>query len=475
MHTGLMWFRRDLRLDDNAALCHALAECDRVYGCFCFDREILDELDDRRDRRVEFICQSLAEMIEIFRKRGAGLIVRHGLARREIPQLAAELGVSAVFANHDYEPRCRERDAAVERALAGDGRAFRTFKDHVVFERDEILDKSGRPYRVYTHYRNAWRAALTDDACRPHACGRRLRRLAAPPARVRSHPWRLGDLGFEKTDLQWPGGAKAARRVFDAFLTRIEAYPRDRDYPGVEGTSRLSVHLRFGTISIRELIAEAMDQGSPGAQKWIDELIWREFYNMILHHFPHTEDHAFQTAFDRLPWRHDRKLFAAWCEGRTGYPIVDAGMRQLNSTGYMHNRLRMVTASFLAKDLLIDWKWGERYFARKLLDYDLSQNLGGWQWSASVGTDAQPYFRVFNPVLQSRRFDPEGIYIRRYVPELAGYPNRFIHAPWAAPPDEQRAGGAVVGKDYPAPIADHAEARKAAIEMFRQAKARPRE
>jgi deoxyribodipyrimidine photo-lyase len=465
-----MWFRRDLRLHDNAALYHALTDCDRVYCSFCFDREFLDELEDRRDRRIEFIRQSLAEMEAALAKRHVRLIVRHGFAREQIPKLAAELGVSAVYANHDYEPKCRVRDAAVERKLASGGRGLRTFKDHVIFEKDEVLDKACKPYRVYTHYRNAWRAALTEESYQPYPCEPHFRKLANPPAKVRSHPWRLGDLGFAKADLRWPGGTKAAHRRFDRFLAKIEAYLRARDCPGAEATSHLSVHLRFGTISIREVVREAIDHDSPGAQKWIDELVWREFYNMILYHFPRTEDHAFQPALDTLPWRRDGKAFSAWCDGLTGYPVVDAGMRQLNSTGYMHNRLRMITASFLTKDLLIDWKWGERYFARELLDYDLSQNLGGWQWSASIGTDAQPYFRIFNPVTQSQRFDPDGEFIRRYIPELAKYPPDLIHAPWQADPADQHAYRCIIGRDYPAPIVDHAEARKTAIEMFRQAR-----
>lgn len=470
MTAGLVWFRRDLRLHDHAALAQSVANCDRVYCAFCFDREILDDLEDRRDRRVEFIVQSLEEMDTAIRKQGGRLLVRHGRARDEIPQLAAELGAAVVYANHDYEPKCRDRDAEVARALARDGRLLRTCKDHVVFGEDEVLDKAGKPYRVYTHYRNAWRARLTEDAYRPHACKARHGVFAPPPAGVRSGRWSLGDLGFAETDLQWPGGTKAGRRLFDRFLTRIDAYPETRDYPATEGTSRLSVHLRFGTISIRELVRDALDHGSPGAQKWVDELIWREFYNAVLHHFPHTEEHAFRPDLDRLRWRDDEDAFRAWCEGRTGYPIVDAGMRQLNTTGWMHNRLRMITASFLTKDLRIHWKRGERYFARRLLDYDLSQNLGGWQWSASTGTDAQPYFRIFNPVSQSLRHDADGGFIRRFVPELSRYPAETIHAPWEADPAEQKRCHCVIGRDYPAPIVDHAEARKAALQMFRQAR-----
>lgn len=470
MMRGLMWFRRDLRLYDNAALHHALRECERLYCCFCFDTEILDKLEDRDDRRVDFIHRSLRELDAGLRSRRAALLVRHGPAHTEIPRLARELDVECVFANHDYEPRRLERDRQVDEALRGEGRALRTFKDHVVFETNEVLGRSGEPLKVYTHYKNAWRARLTDAHVRAHPCEEYLHHLAKPPPAVRSHSWELEDLGFRKSDLEIPAGASAGRACFDRFLTRIGDYGKDRDYPAVDGVSRISVHLRFGTVSIRELVREALDQGTAGVRKWIDELIWREFYNMILHHYPHTQTRPFQSIYEGVAWRHDRAAFDAWCEGQTGYPIVDAAMRQLNTTGYMHNRLRMITANFLTKDLRIDWRWGERYFARRLLDFDLSQNLGGWQWSASIGTDAQPYFRIFNPVLQSEKFDADGAFIRRFVPELRNYPAGEIHAPWTVRPPVQRSYGCVIGRAYPAPIVDHGEARRAALEMFRRAR-----
>lgn len=470
MKSALMWFRRDLRLGDNAALHHALKQADRVWCAFCFDREILDRLEDRADRRVEFIHQSLVEMDHELNRRGAALIVRHGRAREEIPRLAEELGVDAVYANHDYEPKCNDRDAEVAKRLRSAGQTLHTYKDHVIFEKSEVLGRSGAPIKVYTPYKNAWREKLGEDDLRPFPCEQYFGRLAGPPQGVKSHAWKLADLGFEKTNLAWAGGATAARAMFDRFLTRIDDYGTARDYPSVEGVSRMSVHLRFGTISIRELVREGLDHGSPGAQKWVDELIWREFYNMILHHFPDTYYKAFQEVYENVRWSHDKRKFAAWCEGRTGYPIVDAGMRQLNTTGYMHNRLRMIVASFLTKDLHIDWKWGEHYFAAKLLDYDMSQNLGGWQWAASIGTDAQPYFRIFNPVTQSEKFDADGDFIRKYAPELARYPAPLIHAPWNAGPLEQDMYGCIIGKDYPAPMVSHDEARKKALEMFKSAR-----
>ncbi|MBX3395174.1 MAG: deoxyribodipyrimidine photo-lyase [Phycisphaerae bacterium] len=471
MSTGLMWFRRDLRLRDNTALHHALAACEKVYCVFCFDREILDRIEDKSDRRVDFIHQCVSELDTELSKLGSSLIVRYARASEDIPTLARTLNADRVYANHDYEPRRISRDQAVGMALQRDGRELLTYKDHVVFERNEIINQSGLPFRVYTPYKKAWRSALRDEHIAERDCSLKNGKFAKPlPAW--SHAWTLGDLGFSKSDLTVAGGMCAARAMFEEFLQRIDHYRDLRDFPAADGVSRLSVHLRFGTISIRELVREAIKRSSAGAATWVDELIWREFYNMILHFFPHTQSHAFQTDLDDLPWRRDREQFGAWCEGRTGYPIVDAAMRELNATGYMHNRARMIVASFLTKDLLIDWCWGERYFARKLLDYDLSQNLGGWQWSASIGTDAQPYFRVFNPVLQSERFDPAGVYIRRFVPELRHYPNHAIHEPWKTPPISQAQFKCVIGRDYPEPIVDHDESRRAAVEMFRVARSR---
>lgn len=467
MPTALMWFRRDLRLHDNTAFSRALTDCDRVYCTFIFDREILDKIENRNDRRVTFIHQCIHDMQKKLKKKGASIIVRIANAREEIPILARELKVDRVYANHDYEPCRIERDIAVRKALAGDGRELLTFKDHIVFEKNEIVNQSGLPFKVYTPYNKAWRAELRDEHISEMPCKRHFKKLAGPPSGVNSHAWSFDDIGFAESRNLWKGGTREARTMFDEFLTRIAEYRENRNFPTTQGVSRLSVHLRFGTVSIRELIREAMQIDGVGAKTWIDELIWREFYNMILHHFPHSQSRAFQSIYDDLPWRRDKRQFAAWCEGRTGYPIVDAAMRELNTTGYMHNRARMIVASFLTKDLFIDWRWGERYFARQLLDYDLSQNLGGWQWSASIGTDAQPYFRVFNPILQSKRFDPEGDYIRKFIPELSKYPTSEIHAPWELPSLSQAQCGCMIGKDYPEPIVQHDEARKEVVSIFK--------
>ena len=474
LNRALVWFRRDLRDFDHAALSHALRDAREVFCVFVFDREILDTLPSRADRRVEFIRESLVELDHGLAKRGGALIVRHGFARDEIPGVAAELLVDAVYANRDYEPQALARDTAVGRALAGQGVDFRTFKDQVIFERDEILTRQGTPFGVFTPYKRTWLSALTPGHLAPHAIDDRPRALAKPPAPLARGVPALDALGFKPTklgDLGVVAGMSGGAALFARFKRRIDHYRGLRDYPARKGPSYLSVHLRFGTVSIRQLAAYAHQRSllpnAEGAATWLSELVWREFYAQILWHHPRVTEHAFLSQYDELAFPNDRRLFAAWCEGRTGYPIVDAAMRQINTTGYMHNRLRMITASFLVKDLLVDWRWGERYFADALIDYDLASNNGGWQWAASTGCDAQPYFRIFNPVTQSERFDPDGKFIRRYLPELASLDDREIHAPWQVPIAIQQAKGVVVGRDYPSPIVDHAVQRAAALALFR--------
>ena len=503
---ALVWFRRDLRLHDNAAIAQALAACGRLYCAFVFDREILDALASKADRRVEFIAGSLRELDARLRESGGGLIVVHDRARHAIPALAARLGVQAVFAARDYEPAAVARDRQIDQQLRTEGRHLHLVKDQVIFEADEVLTAAGRPFSVFTPYRNAWlrrldatrlagqdpagNAALAEQATADLTSNPANRRLAPLPDWLRDAntvqtPAELGTepvkgvpglpaIGFSSTDLASLAitpGERAGIALLEDFLPRMGHYRETRDYPAIKGPSYLSVHLRFGTVPIRRLVREAQrierhhGIGTPageGARTWLSELIWRDFYFQILHHHPRVEDQSFKPEYERIEWESGEAgdaLFAAWCEGRTGYPLIDAAIAQIRASGYMHNRLRMVTASFLCKDLGIDWRRGERWFAQHLNDYDLSANSGGWQWAASSGCDAQPYFRIFNPITQSQKFDPQGQFIRRYLPQLAGLSAAQIHAPWLVPVADQVRLGCVIGRDYPAPVVDHAQAR----------------
>ena len=474
---ALVWFRRDLRTADHPALAHALRDAEAVCCAFVLDKAILDGLPPD-DRRVAFIRASLVDLDQQLAALSGGrarLMVRHADAADEIPRLAAELDVQAVYAHHDDDPAALARDARVRERLAVDGRAMRTFKDHVIFERNEILTGARTPYGVFTPYKNAWLKALH---ARPELlgdCGSDLDGQAlatAPPA-----PWRAGaavpaldEFGFAAkpaTLLDDPGlrpGTQGGEALLEEFVDRIDDYDATRDFPARPGPSHLGVHLRFGTLSLRRLVALAsqrIEGGSRGAQTWLSELIWRDFYHQVLFHHPHVVGHAFRADCEAIRWEQGPQAddhFAAWCKGRTGYPLVDAGMRQLHATGYMHNRLRMITASFLTKDLGVSWQRGEAWFARHLNDFELASNNGGWQWAASTGCDAQPWFRIFNPVTQSERFDPQGAFIRRWVPELAPLSGKEIHAPWKA------ATVAIPG--YPRPIVDHDVARERTLARF---------
>ena len=482
---GLMWFRRDLRAEDNAALYHALKVCRQVWCVFVFDTDILDDLlerDLRADRRVEFIRESLVELDERLREmgrehhvEGVGLIVLHASATQAIPALAQKLGVQAVFANHDDEPAALARDARVFGDLAHAGILLHSHKDHVIFERREVLTQAGHAFGVFTPYKNAWLKALTPFHLKAYPVARYAGTLAGVPADCVAPVPSLPALGFEPTNLAQlalPTGSSGAHALFEDFVERIDRYTEARNFPAVKGPSYLSAHLRFGTISIRHLASVAYQmhlQGIAGASTWLSELVWRDFYHQVLANFPHVVDKAFKPEYDAIKFEHGkqaREQFAAWCEGRTGYPLVDAAMAQINQTGYMHNRLRMVVASFLVKDLGIDWRWGERYFAEKLIDFDLAANNGGWQWAASTGCDAQPWFRIFNPVTQSEKFDPQGKFIRKYLPQLAGLPDAAIHAPWKANEIELAAAGLVLGEQYPHPIVDHGVARERTLQRY---------
>ena len=521
----LVWFRRDLRSFDHAALHHALCVSRQVFCAFIYDREILDDLP-RADRRVEFIHASITELAADLERLGGALIVRHAPATTEIVALAQELGVDAVFANRDYEPQAIARDAAVATALEAAGRRFESFKDQVIFEREEVLSLAAKPFTVFTPYKNAWLRKLQaapdladpDFYLRSYPVEAHRERLAMPPAAVVCSLPTLAEMGFEPTNLAQlpiPAGMSGGAQLFDEFLPRMAGYRDTRDFPAVKGPSYLSVHLRFGTVSVRALARRAVEtmrsgEGSTtelpkeaslaqsgtagdgaenaaeeagagasagkqvsapvaGVSTWLSELIWRDFYFMILHQNPHVAGHAFKPEYERIEFETGVEadaLFAAWCEGRTGYPLVDAAMAQINHTGYMHNRLRMVTASFLIKDLGIDWRRGEAYFAEHLNDYDMSANNGGWQWAASSGCDAQPYFRIFNPITQSEKFDAEGKFIRRYLPQLDGLGPKQIHAPWLQAPEVLAKAGVVLGTTYPRPVVDHDVARKRTLERY---------
>ncbi len=465
--SALCWLRRDLRCYDSAALFHALKYHECVFCAFVFDTEILDRLENREDRRVEFILKSVLELHAELEKLGSGLILLHGAAREEIVRLARELQVAAVYANEDYEPAAIERDRAVAEGLRESGIALHLFKDQAIFARDELLSQSGAPFTTYTHYKSAWLRKLEPFYLRPYPVQKYQAHLARPPSA--SPVPILEAIGFRPTNLAqlrvFPGMA-GARRSFLDFLRRIRFYREKRDFPAVKGVSYLSAHFRFGTLSVREAASLAYDLGNRGADAWLAALIWRDFFFSILYHFPHVVAHPFRREYEALAFPNRPDWFAAWRAGRTGFPLVDAGMRQLNATGYMHHRLRMLTASFLVKDLHIDWRLGEKHFADTLIDYDLAANNGGWQWAASTGCDAQPYFRLFNPVTQSKKYDPEGRFIRRYVPELAGCDGKSIHEPWKMSVFEQTSAGVVIGRDYPAPIVDHAAERQLTLTLY---------
>ncbi len=429
-HVNIMWFRRDLRLHDNAALYHALKSGNPVVPIFIFDKNILDRLEDKQDRRVEFIYNALQEMQEQLQKVGSSLEVYYGFPNEIFKQLTATYNIEKVFTNHDYEPYAKERDQQITTQLNADGATLHTYKDQVILEKDEVLKDDGKPYTVFTPYSRKWKAALNDTHLKPYPTEKYLENFhKQSPKPIPS----LSHMGFHASGQTFP--SKNIREEI------IKNYKEQRDIPSINGTSRLGVHLRFGTISIRQLASQSR-QLSEG---FLNELIWRDFYHMILWHFPRVGmGKAFKPNYEKIQWRNNETEFAAWCEGRTGYPIVDAGMRELNATGFMHNRVRMITASFLIKHLLIDWHWGEAYFAQKLLDFDLAANNGGWQWAASSGCDAAPYFRIFNPTLQTQKFDGQFKYIRHWVPEFEGF-------------------------KYPRPIVVHEEARKRVLEVYKSA------
>jgi len=467
---ALCWIRRDLRLSDHTALAAATEQAEATAVVFVFDTNILDALEDRDDKRLTFIHRSLRELDEKLRACGSILLTGKGDPRTIVPSLARKLEVDAVFTARDYEPYAKERDAAVHQALAKHGIALRTEKDSVIFEGGEVLSGAGQPFRVFSPYARAWRKRF--DARRDAAEHAPDLKAILPESVLApfASPWSMHDIGFAESELWLDAGEEAGHERLQSFGTKIGGYDEARNFPSQEGTSGLSVHFRFGTISVREAVRRALEHGSEGADKWLNELIWRDFYQDVLHHHPHVVELPFQAQYGKLRYPGKDAHFEAWRDGQTGYPLVDAAMRCLNQTGWMHNRLRMVVASFLTKDLLVDYRKGEAHFARRLLDFDLASNNGGWQWAASTGSDPQPYFRIFNPITQSQKFDADGEFIRAYVPELRELTGRAIHFPSVATPMELKAAGVELGVDYPLPIVDHAEQRQRAIDLLASAR-----
>lgn len=435
---NIFWFRRDLRLIDNTGLFHALQSGLPVLPLFIFDRNILDTLENRRDARVEFIHQSLMTLQDQLALSQSSLEVYFGTPLLIFSSLSDKYRIVKVFANEDYEPYAKERDEEVEIFLKQKSIEFQTFRDQVIFSKKDVLKQDGLPYTVFTPYSNKWKSLLNlnrGECLKYFPIEKYLGNFFKQPAQPVPD---LAFMGFSFSGKNFPSS------IPDPVL--IKNYGAKRDFPGLDATSHLGIHLRFGTISIRQLAAKAI-QLSP---EFLNELVWRDFYHMILWYFPKVgKGHAFKSQYEKIPWRNNEKEFTRWCEGNTGYPLVDAGMRQLNETGFMHNRLRMVTASFLSKHLLIDWRWGEAYFAEKLLDFDLAANNGGWQWAAGCGCDAAPYFRVFNPALQQKKFDPTGIFIERWLP---GYQQM----------------------SSPEPIVEHVFARNRVIAVYKKALAEER-
>lgn len=464
--TTIVWLRRDLRLDDNAALSEATCRATNVAVVFVFDPEILVRQESPGGRRrLAFLAAALKELDSELRQLGSALIVRHGDPSAELPLLARRLSATSVYCNRDYTPFARRRDAQVAEALAAQGVEFQDFKDHVIFAGDEIERTKGIPYRVFTPFSKRWRQYLMPR----HFVERKVykdRFVSGDIATSCSRHWdeyaQIAGAGL------WLNpGRKAGLEQLENFVPEVRNYRQHRDQPALQATSGLSAHFKFGTVSIRDAWRATASLTGEGVETWRNEIIWREFYQATVLRFPHVTRRNFNPATDGIAWPGSAAHMVAWCAGQTGFPLVDAAMRELVATGWMHNRLRMVVASFLTKDLLIDWRQGAAWFREQLLDYDFAANNGGWQWAASTGCDAQPYFRVFNPVTQSQKFDAKGEYIRRWLPELAAFSDADIHWPHHVDDLKWRQAGVRRGIDYPLPIVNHAVQRKRAIGLFR--------
>jgi len=425
----IFWFRRDLRFHDNAGLYYALKLGLPVLPVFIFDTDILDRLEDKNDRRVEFIYNTLKDLQVQLSKLKSVFIIKNNTPIKAFEELINEYQIEAVYTNHDYEPYAYQRDEEIKKLLQNNNIDFKTFKDQTIFEKSEILNLSNKPYTVFTPYSKKWKEKLNSFYLKPYPTEKYFLNF------VKNIPTKFPELieiGFNAVNEKFP--EKEMKEDI------VKNYTTQRNFPGKQGTSRLGIHLRFGTVSVREIASKAKEL----SETFLNELIWRDFYMMILYHFPYVENNSFRKEYDLIQWRNNMDEFQKWCDGKTGYPLVDAGMRELNQTGFMHNRVRMVTASFLVKHLLIDWRWGESYFAKKLLDYDLSANNGGWQWAAGCGTDAAPYFRIFNPSLQMDKFDVDRKYIQKWLTDI-------------------------ITGEYPAPIINHTFARDRALKTFSSA------
>ena len=425
---NILWLRRDLRLEDNAALYHALKSDYPVLLLFIFDKNILDKCA-KDDARVTFIYQTLENIKKELRAKDSDLLVKYGTPEKIWTEILKDYEVKEIYTNHDYEPYARERDDNMAEFLTSEKIAFKTYKDQVIFEKGEILKADKTPYTVFTPFYKQWQAKLDGFYTKSYPTKKYFKNLFK--TKNLSFP-SLKEMGFEESKLNFP-------KI--SYKNKLEDYGQERDFPAIDGTTHIGLHLRFGTLSIRKAVQDAIKEKS---NVWLSELAWREFYMMILWHFPYAAFDSFKKQYDKIKWRNNEAEFKAWCKGNTGYPIVDAGMRQLNETGWMHNRVRMVVASFLSKHLLIDWRWGEAYFAEKLLDYEMASNVGGWQWAAGSGNDAAPYFRVFNPELQTKRFDSKFEYIKKWVPEYGT-------------------------KKYAQPIVEHTFARERVLKVFKEA------
>ena len=425
----LFWFRRDLRLNDNAGLYRALKKGCPVLPIFIFDQTILNKLEDKADKRVEFIHNAIQQLNEELKEFKSSIQVFYSTPENVFKELVNTYDIESVYANHDYEPYANERDDKIKAFLEANHITFKTYKDQCIFEKTEVTKDDGKPYTIFTPYSRKWKAKLTDYDVKPYPNKKYFSNFFKTKSFIIPS---LKEMGFEKTDLETP-----SKTISKSIVTN---YTEQRNFPAMNGTSHLSVHLRFGTVSVRALVKQALALN----ETWLNELIWRDFYMMILSNFPHASKNSFKPQYDKIIWRNNEAEFDLWCQGKTGFPIVDAGMRELNETGFMHNRVRMIVASFLVKDLLIDWRWGEAYFAQKLIDFDLSANNGGWQWAAGSGCDAAPYFRIFNPSEQIKKFDAKYEYIKKWVPEF-GTP------------------------EYPLPMVEHAKVRLRTLAAYKEA------